>query len=388
MTTYAPNLPRAMKAVQYTKVGNPADVLTLAGNLPLPVPTGSNILIKMNATSINPVDWKAMKGAFPRYLMPKIKTPGLDIAGVVVGLGPNVGKSNKPGVQKFAIGDRVMAMQHLSHGGTWQDYSLVDESYVIKTPAEWDDSAAAAFPAVGVTVYKGLVVTARIKSGDKVLVNGASGGTGSIAVQMATALGASVVGICSKTNVDLVKNLGAVDVVDYTTTKVYEKYTNKDFDIVLDAVGTPEVRNGPTHLIFPHLNTPTLAALTFLFTPNVFLQLYANSGNLLKPTGRFIQIAVSDEALFSIVGGLHLVAQVAGRMLYSFLTRGPRFSTYSTTADGEQLAAATHIMVRANARPTVEKEYLFEFDQVLEAIAFSQTGRVKGKIVIVAPGHQ
>ncbi|KAF9381362.1 NADPh quinone reductase [Podila verticillata] len=356
MTTYAPNLPRTMKAFQYTKVGNPADVLTLAENLPLPVPTGSNILIKMNATSINPVDWKAMKGALPRYLMPKIKTPGLDIAGVVVGLGPNVGKSNKPGVQKFSIGDRVMALQHLSHGGTWQDYSLVDESYVIKTPAEWDDSAAAAFPAVGVTIYKGLVAIARIKSGDKVLVNGASGGTGSIAVQMATALGASVVGICSKTNIDLVKNLGAVDVVDYTTTKVYEKYTNKDFDIILDAVGSP--------------------------------QLYANSVNLLKPTGRFIQIAVSDEALFSIVGALHLVAQVVGRMLYSFLTRGPSFSTYSTSADGEQLAAATHIMVRANARPTVDGEYLFEFDKVLEAVAYSQTGRAKGKIIIVAPGHQ
>ncbi|KAG0341899.1 NADPh quinone reductase [Podila horticola] len=341
-----------MKAIQWTNVGKPADVLTLVENLPLPVPTGGDILIKMHATSINPIDWKAMKGGLPRFFMPKIKTPGLDISGIVVGLGPDVGKRSK----KFAIGYRVMAMQHVSRPGAWQEYVLVDESFAVKTPDEWSDVMAAAFPAVATTVYKGLVVGARIKSGDKVLVNGASGGTGSIAVQMAAALGASVVGICSTTNIALVKNLGAVDVVDYTTTKVYEKYTNKDFDIILDVVGNPEF--------------------------------YANSGNLLKPTGHFIQVAVPDEGLFSIVGSLHFGALVVGRMLYSLLTRGPTFSTYGTAANGEYLAAATHIMVRANARPVVDKEYEFTYDQVLEAIAYSQTGRAKGKLVIVAPGHQ
>ncbi|KAG0031581.1 hypothetical protein BGZ82_006926, partial [Podila clonocystis] len=102
-----------MKAIHWTKVGNPAHILTLDEDLPLPVPTGTNVLVKMHASSINPVDWKLMKGAFPRFLMPKVKTPGLDISGVVVSLGPDVGKSKKTGVQTFTLGDRVMAMLDL-----------------------------------------------------------------------------------------------------------------------------------------------------------------------------------------------------------------------------------------------------------------------------------
>lgn len=238
MATYATDLPQTMKAIHWTKVGNPADILTLDENLPLPVPTGTNILVKMRASSINPVDWKLMKGAFPRFLMPKVKTPGLDISGVVVGLGPNAGKGRK----KFAIGDRVMAMQDLRKPGALQDYTLVDESILVKTPDEWNDPEAAAFPLVGTTVYQALVLSAQLKASDKVLINGASGGVGTVAVQIAKALGASVVGVCSKTNVELVKKLGAEDVVDYTTTKVHEKYTNKDFDVILDAVGNIEVK--------------------------------------------------------------------------------------------------------------------------------------------------
>lgn len=125
-----------MKALRWSKVGKPADVLTMDENLPLPVLAGSNILVRMHATSINPVDWKAMKGAFPRFQMPTIKTPGLDISGVVVGLGPNASKSNKSGIQRFAIGDRVMAMQDISKSGTMQEYVLVNESLLLKSSAE------------------------------------------------------------------------------------------------------------------------------------------------------------------------------------------------------------------------------------------------------------
>ncbi|KAG0363492.1 NADPh quinone reductase [Podila minutissima] len=356
MATYAPDLPQSMKAVHWTKVGNPAHILTLDENLPLPVPTGTNVLVKMHASSINPLDWKLMKGAFPRFLMPKVKTPGLDISGVVVGLGPNVGKSRKASVQTFTIGDRVMAMLDLSKPGALQDYTLVDESLLIKTPDEWTDPQAAAFPLVGTTVYQALVVSAKVKKGDKVLINGASGGTGTVAVQIATALGASVVGVCSKTNADLVRRLGAEEVVDYNTTKVHEKYTNKDFDIIFDAVSNPEC--------------------------------YANSGKLLKSTGHYIQITGPEDSMYSLVGGLHLGAQIVGRVLYSFLTRGPRFHLVSVSPNGEHLAAATHIMVRANAKTTIELTYSFDLRGVLGAVALSQSGHAKGKIGIIVPGHE
>lgn len=243
MATYASSLPETMKAVHWTNVGKPADILTLDEHQPLPVPTGTNILVKVHASALNPVDWKLMKGGVPRFLMPKVKTPALDISGTVVGLGPNVGRSNKAGVQKFAIGDRVMAMLNFSKSGGLQEYTLVDESILVKTPLEWDDLAAAAFPLVGTTVYESLVVRGHIKKGDRVLVNGASGGTGSVAVQLATALGASVVGVCSTANVDLVKKLGAVEVVDYTSAKVHEQYSNKEFDIIFDTVGSDQVIN-------------------------------------------------------------------------------------------------------------------------------------------------
>lgn len=243
MATYAPNLPETMKAVHWTNIGKPADILTLDEHQPLPVPKGTNILVKVHASALNPVDWKLMKGGVPRFLMPRVKTPGLDISGVVVGLGPKVGRSNKPGVQKFTIGDRVMAMLDFSKSGGLQEYTLVDEAILVKTPSEWDDLAAAAFPLVGTTVYESLVVRGSIKKGDKVLVNGASGGTGSVAVQLATALGATVVGVCSTANVELVKKLGAAEVVDYTSAKVHEQYTNRNFDIIFDTVGSNEVIN-------------------------------------------------------------------------------------------------------------------------------------------------
>ncbi|KAF9317416.1 hypothetical protein BG003_000802 [Podila horticola] len=346
-----------MKAVHWTKVGNPAHILTLDENLSLPVPTGTNVLVKMHASSINPVDWKLMKGALPRFLMPKVKTPGLDISGVVVGLGPGVGKkSKKAGVQTFTLGDRVMAMLDLSKSGALQDYTLVDESLLIKTPDEWTDLQAAAFPLVGTTIYQALVVSANIKKGDKVLINGASGGTGTVAVQIATALGASVVGVCSKANADLVRSLGAEEVVDYNTTKTHEKYINMDFDIILDAVGNSEF--------------------------------YANSGKLLKSTGHYIQIAGPEDSMNSLVGGLYLGAQIVGRMLYSVLTGGPSFRFVTVSANGEHLAAATHIMVRTKAKAVIEHTYYFSLRGVLGAVALSQSGRTKGKVGIVVPGHE
>jgi len=350
MATYASNLPETMKAVHWTNVGKPADILTLEEHQPLPVPTGTNILVKVCASALNPVDWKLMKGGVPRLLMPKVKTPALDISGTVVGLGPKVGRSNKAGVQKFAIGDRVMAMLDFSKSGGLQEYTLVDESILVKTPLEWDDLAAAAFPLVGTTVYESLVVRGQIKKGDRVLVNGASGGTGSVAVQLATALGASVVGICSTANVDFVKKLGAVEVVDYTSAKVHEQYTNKDFDIIFDTVGSG--------------------------------QLYATSGTLLKSSGQYIQIAGADNAMDSPFHLLYSGLQILRKKLHGLVTCGPGYQLFTTFPNGTNLATAAHILVKANAKPTVASTFEFSLDQVLEAYSQSQSGRAKGKLVV------
>ncbi|KAF9427213.1 NADPh quinone reductase [Podila epigama] len=348
MATYAPNLPETMKAIQWSNIGKPADILSFNHNLPLPTVTGTQILIQVHAAALNPVDWKLMKGGIPRLLMPSIKTPGLDVSGVVVALGPNVGQ--KSGLQRFSIGDRVMAMLDFSQSGAMQEFTLVQESILVHMPGSWDFNTAAALPLVATTIYEALVDRGGIKAGDKVLVNGASGGTGSTAVQLATALGASVVGVCSTANVDLVRKLGATDVVDYTTSSVLQQHPSKDFDIILDTVGTPE--------------------------------LYAYSGQLLKSSGAFIQIAGSDSAMDSPLHLIHEGLRILYKKTYSLLTWGPAYHLFTCFPNGQRLAAAAHILVKANAKPIVEAVYTFSLDSVLEAYERSRSGRARGKLVI------
>lgn len=133
-----------------------------------------------------------------------------------------------------------------------------------------------------------------------------------------------------------------------------------------------------------HTDALTCTPFSFL-TP---AQLYTNSSALLKPTGHYIQIAVPDDALFSLVGGASFGFQIVGRMLYSFITRGPSFAVVAASAHGEHLAAATHIMVRANSKSTIEAKYAFQLDTALEALELSQSDRAKGKVVVFAHSHE
>ncbi|KAF8952343.1 hypothetical protein BGZ46_003505, partial [Entomortierella lignicola] len=110
MASISSSLPKTFKSVYYTSFGSPSKVLTFNKSTPLPAITGSNVLIKVHASSINPIDWKLMKGGVPRIVMPKIKVPCLDISGTVVALGPKAGK-------KFSIGDEILAMLQLTQTG-------------------------------------------------------------------------------------------------------------------------------------------------------------------------------------------------------------------------------------------------------------------------------
>lgn len=171
MTTSAPSLPATAKSLQWTLVGKPADVLSLNEVIPLPKITGSNVLVKVHAAAVNPVDWKLMKGGVPRFFMPSIKVPGVDIAGTVVAVGPKAGK-------RVQIGDQVMALLSLFQSGGLAEYTLVDESLVAKKPERWSFEQAASMPLATMTVWQALVDYGKFKKGDKVLINGASGGTG------------------------------------------------------------------------------------------------------------------------------------------------------------------------------------------------------------------
>jgi NADPH:quinone reductase-like Zn-dependent oxidoreductase len=231
--------------------------------------------------------------------MPKIKVPGLDISGTIVAVGP---KANKRG---FKVGDEVVAMLHFSQSGALTEYTVVGEAYLARKPERWTHEQAAAWPLVATTVWQAVVVRGNVKKGDKVLINGASGGTGNtygnipilspicagrpklsmrkniflihirnawkilkthfipfvlliiysgtVGVQIAKALGAYVVGVCSTDNVELVKKLGADEVVDYKKENVTEKYTNQDFDLIFDTVGSAAEVNRSSLALLPFL---------------------------------------------------------------------------------------------------------------------------------------
>ncbi|KAG0290678.1 NADPh quinone reductase [Dissophora globulifera] len=345
MAANAPALPTTIKSVQYTAAGTPAEILSINEAAPLPTVTGSNILVKVHAAALNPVDWKLMKGGFvPRFLMPSVKVPALDVAGTVVALGPKAGKHVK-------IGDQVLAMLHFSVSGGLTEYTIVDESLVVKKPERWSFEQAAAVPLVATTVWHALVFFGKLKKGDKVLINGASGGTGTVAVQLAKALGAYVVGVCSTANVQLVKDIGADEVVDYKTTDVTEKYTNRDFDLVFDTVGTAA-------------------------------EIWAKRKTLIKSSGNLVRIAGDDHALDSPFHMVREGAKIGSEKFVSLLQWGPGYHLFTCFPNGSELTKAVQALSDAGADPVIDSVHDFKLPSILTAFDKSISSRAKGKLVI------
>jgi NADPH:quinone reductase-like Zn-dependent oxidoreductase len=218
---------RAMKAIVHDRFGSP-EVLELR-EVEEPGAGDGEVLVRVQAASVNPADWYAMKGApyVARAQMglrrPK-ERPGLDLAGVVASVGGNVGRF-KPGDEVFGAGT-----------GTLAECVAVAEDGLVAKPANLSFEQAAAVPVAGLTALQGLRDKGRVRPGQRVLVNGASGGVGTFAVQLAKALGAEVTGVCSTSNLDMVASLGADRVIDYTR----EDFTRTDrrYDLLLDVAGS------------------------------------------------------------------------------------------------------------------------------------------------------
>ncbi|KAG0319582.1 NADPh quinone reductase [Linnemannia gamsii] len=349
MSDNTSHLPQTIKSVQWTTPSlSPKEALTFNESAPL-LPTasltGSNVLVKVHAAALNPVDWKLMRGGVPRLLMPKIKVPGLDISGTIVAVGP---KANKRG---FKVGDEVVAMLHFSQSGALTEYTVVGEAYLARKPERWTHEQAAAWPLVATTVWQAVVVRGNVKKGDKVLINGASGGTGTVGVQIAKALGAYVVGVCSTDNVELVKKLGADEVVDYKKENVTEKYTNQDFDLIFDTVGSAA-------------------------------EIWAKSATILKPSGNLVRISGPDNTMDTPFTFLAAGAEIGYHKISSFLKRGPGYHLFTAFPDGEVLAKAINLLDEAQADPVIDSVNEFTLPAVLAAFDKSQSHRAKGKIVI------
>jgi len=217
-----------MKAIVHNEYG-PPDVLKLVDVDP-PTPKEREILLKVHAAAVNPLDWHLIRGE-PSVMRlggkPKARIPGADVAGTVETVGP--------GVQRFRRGDEVLGTVR----GSFAEYACGHEDRFALKPARVSFEHAATIPVAGCTALVALRDYGRVKAGQSVLVNGASGGVGTFAVQIATAFGTRVTGVCSARNLELVRSLGAEHVIDYAKDDFTRQATR--YDLILNVAGNASV---------------------------------------------------------------------------------------------------------------------------------------------------
>ena len=314
-----------MKAFVYDKYGSP-DVLELR-EAAKPAPNADEVLVKVLAVSVNPADWHSMRGkplfshATLGWLRPKHRILGVDIAGKVEAVGS--------GVTRFEPGDEVYA-NLLDHGfGGFAEYASVPVDVMALKPANLSFEEAAAVPMAAVTALQGVGHHGAVQSGQSVLVNGASGGVGTFAVQIAKSYGAEVTGVTSTRNIDLVRSLGADHVVDYTTTDFTRG--GRGYDLVLDTVGNRSASD---------------------------LKRALAAGGKAAVTG------------FTSVGKLLGVSLRGGKAL-------AQVQAHVRTKDLELLS---ELIEAGKVRPQIDRRY--PFAEIPAAIAYLEQGRARGKVVV------
>ncbi|MCC6736656.1 MAG: NAD(P)-dependent alcohol dehydrogenase [Bauldia sp.] len=316
-----------MKAWVSERYGGP-EVMQLR-DVPKPVPGPGAVLVKMVAASANAADWHVLRAtpAFSRLTLglfrPKNTIIGGDVAGTIEALGP--------GVTGYAVGDAVFGNTLDHNFGCYAEYVVVPVSVLARKPASVSFDDAAALPMAGVTALEGFRHHGPVRPGSRVLVNGASGGVGHFAVQLAKAFGAHVTGVTSTRNLDFVRALGADAVIDYTRTDFTKA---GPFDRILDAVGNRSVRE---------------------------LRRALAPGGACAVTG------------FSSMGKLIGVGLRGGKAIRQINAK----STAANLAEIGALAEAGKL------RPAIERRY--GFGEVPEAIRALETTRVRGKLVIDCP---
>ena len=254
-----------MKAIVVNGYGGP-EVLELK-EVVTPLPKDNEVLIKINATSVTAASTMMRTGKpyFGRLFMgltkPKITTPGTDLSGVIVRVGESV--------SKFRVGDKVMAETGIN-AGTYAEYiSLSQDDLIIHQPNNISSEEATGILDGGLTALSFFTDSCKIKPGQKVLINGASGSIGTAAVQLAKYFQAEVTGVCSTKNIEMVKSLGADFVVDYTNENVLNG--DKKFDIIFDTVGKMSFRKSKKILTKNgQFLTPVLTIWSFISNDNQF----------------------------------------------------------------------------------------------------------------------
>ena len=214
--------PTTMRAARVHAAGGP-EALRVE-SVPVPVPAAGEVLIRVHYASVNPVDWKLQQAG----RLPFPATPGGDFSGEVLALGS--------GVTEFACGDRVAGIvNQRERSGSYAEYLTVPTTEIVRKPATFTMAEAAAYPTVAVAAWRYLIQAADVQRGERVLVQGGAGGTGSVIVQVAKARGAYVIATASARNHEFLKEIGVDEVIDYRTTRFEDVVRN--VDVVIDTVG-------------------------------------------------------------------------------------------------------------------------------------------------------
>ncbi len=322
-----------MKAIVQHRYGPPSESLEFR-EADRPQPGDDEVLVRVRASSVNPADWFTLVGR-PYVLRPmfglrrpKHQIPGKDVSGTVEAVGSQV--------TRFKPGDEVYGELP---AGAYAEYATAREEILALKPANLGFPEAAAVPLAGITALQGIRDVGGVRAGHRVLVNGASGGVGTFAVQVAKSLGAHVTGVCSTRNVDLVQSIGADDTVDYS----HEDFTRgeQSYDVIFDLVGNHSV---------------------------------SAYQRVLGPDG--VYIASTGMPGGDVLGPLPFIFRVA----MSSLRRSPKAKIFMAKPNPDDLAELTRLIETGAITPVIERTY--GLAETADALARQGEGHAQGKTVV------
>jgi NADPH:quinone reductase-like Zn-dependent oxidoreductase len=330
-----------MKALILKKYGKPDQVQF--ADIPRPAIKPDELLVRIHAVGLNPIDTMIPKGSFKpilRFQLPA--TLGSDLAGVVVETGSRV--------TRFRVGDAVFASVFDLGNGSLAEFAAVPESAAALKPANLDFVQAASVPMVGLTAWQAFKERARVKPGQKVFIPAGSGGIGTFAIQLAKHLGAKVGTTTSTGNVELVRSLGADEIVDYKKHE-FEAVLN-DYDVVLGTVRGDAIQK---------------------------------SLQILKTESSVVSLVGPPDAAFARARGMNVLMKfvfglLSGKIIRQAKKRGAAYSFLFVHPDGGQLGEIGELLKAGKIRPVIDR--IFPFDQAKDALAYLEKGRARGKVVV------
>lgn len=313
-----------------------------AADIPTPPVGPRDVLVDVKAASVNPLDKMVRNGEFKQLL--KYKRPftlGHDVAGIITRVGADV--------HEFKAGDEIYARPRDLRIGAFAESIAIDADDVARKPSSLSFAEAASVPLVALAAWQSLVDLAGVRPGQKVLVHAGAGGLGSTVIQFAKHLGAYVATTAHTRDLDKVRDLGADEAIDYTTTEFTDVLHG--YDVVLDSLGPASLEKSLT---------------------------------VLKPGGLAISVVGPPDPAFAAQLGQPLLKPVMALLSRKVRGRakrlGVRYSFFFMHADGTQLKALAALYDAGTLRPVVDRT--FDFDDTLDAVAYVEQGKANGKIAI------